>query len=95
MAYVLKGLVASPPVVAEVLGRFQTARPTILDEGLQLIVLTDALVEEMSKPSARVPSDPFWMSLPGLEPLLREVSQVGSIAYIEAEYVGRLYRIAG
>ncbi|WP_344870055.1 hypothetical protein [Deinococcus aetherius] len=69
--------------------RFKHGLPTIsLGHGIALIPLTDEVLDEQFGLSGPGTSGAFWKSGAVLEAFLVEVSRLGRVAYVEADFFG-------
>jgi hypothetical protein len=85
--YCLEAVIASEPVLRELIGSVREARVVALGQHLSLVPMTDAFFAAVTVAGApRL--DGFWKAPAGFGSILAACSANGPVAYIEADFFG-------
>lgn len=87
MGYRLQAVIATEPVLRELIGSVKDARVVPLGQHLSLLPMTDVLIDAVTVAGAPE-LDGFWMAPAGFGRALAECSAHGLVGYVEAEYFG-------
>lgn len=88
MGHFITGLVAAPPLLADMAGRHRLPAPAPLAQGLAFLPLRDTDLDAfLTPPLTGVPEGFSYLSAPLIDYLLT-LSLGGPVAYVETDYAG-------
>lgn len=87
MGYYLQAVVATHPVLSNLVGATEQAHIVPLGQQLSLLPMTDALFDAVTVANAARPNG-FWKMPAGFDRALAACSTNGPLAYLEADYFG-------
>ena len=85
--YCIQAVIATGPVLRELVSALPEARIVPLGQGLSLLPVTDALIDTHSLAGAPE-FDGLGTTARGLDVMMAACSTTGPVAYVEAEYFG-------